>query len=48
MALETMKVFKAVQEEVYTKEAVDELFRRIRERIEALEAEIKELRGKKE
>jgi BMFP domain-containing protein YqiC len=48
MALEKMEVFEAVRKTVYPSETVDELFRRIRERMEALEARVKELEGKKE
>lgn len=48
MALEVMEVFAAVPKQVYSKDAVDELLRRIRERIAELEAEVKALRGKKE
>jgi BMFP domain-containing protein YqiC len=47
MPLETMEVFEAVRQTVYTKEAVDELFRRIRERIAELEERVKALESKK-
>ena len=48
MPLETMDVFEAVRKPVYTKEAVDEVWERIRERIAKLEERVKQLEGKKE